>query len=825
MTTAFTFKSPEFVLDEIRKERLRRLLLSDLVEFSKYFFEARGDKFLVNHHHEKIRDALDDVRCGKIKNLLINMPPRYGKAIDSETPMLTKSGWKKASEVIVGDKLVGSSGHWVSVVGVFQQGIKESFKLSFTDGQSIRCCSEHFWQVQQRYCGGPRVKTTAELIGDLHESDKRKKWKIPMVSPIVGTKKDLLIDPYLFGCWLGDGSTSSAEICTMDEQIYNAFCEKYELTLRKHQSSGRAKSYGILGLHTQLKQLGVFGKKFIPKEYLEADFESRLALLQGLNDTDGTCGKNNQISFSNCNRDIIDGFEFLVCSLGGVFREYKRPMRSENHSQSWNINFRLPYGVSPFRLKRKMDHCKPVNSKTAPRRFIDSIVPDGTAEMVCFSVDAEDRLFAAGNGLILTHNTEEAVVNFIAQSIAENPKAKFIHLSYSDELALENSSKARELIRSDKYQELWPVQLKEDADSKKKWYTMEGGGLYATSSGGPITGFGAGATKEDTDEGFYGAIIIDDPMKVDDAESKGERDFINERLNTTIKSRRNSRRTPIIIIMQRLHEEDMSGFVLNGGMGEKFHHLKLAAIQPDGTPLWPVKHTIEELEAERNADPFTFSGQMMQEPSPEDGTFFKKEWFKRFELGEQPDNLTMYGASDYAVTEGGGDFTEQGVGGFDEKEDLWFVDWWSGQTTPDKWIEEEFRLVRRHDPLAWVAEGGMIRRSVEPFIKKEQNVKGCYFRLEWVNSNKSKTANARAIQALASQGKVHIPKTPWGDALIHQLLQFPVGKYDDKVDVLGLFGRMLDQTFGPRAIAPIVAVPRDAWDWSEESDSNSWKVN
>lgn len=420
--------------------------------------------------------------------------------------------------------------------------------------------------------------------------------------------------------------------------------------------------------------------------------------------------------------------------------------------------------------------------------------------------------------------SQMAVICHVAQAIAKNPKAKFIHLSYSDELALENSSKARELIRSDEYQELWPITLKEDADSKKKWYTLQGGGLYATSSGGPITGFGAGATKEDDDSEYNGSIIIDDPLKVDDAESKSERDFINERLNTTIKSRRNSRSTPIIIIMQRLHEDDMSGFVLNGGMGEKFHHLKLAAIQPDGTPLWPLKHTIEELEAERAADPFTFSGQMMQEPSPDDGTFFLKEWFKRYEVGTEPP-LTMYGASDYAVSDGQGDFTELGVGGFDSAEDLWLVDWWSGQTTPDKWIAEQLKLVRRYDPIAWVAEGGMIRRAVEPFLKKEMNVKGVYFRTEWLNSNKSKAANARSFQALASQGKVHIPKTPWGDALLIQLLQFPAGKHDDRVDVMGLFGRLLDQTFGPRAAVPAPPAPTDMWGRQTHEDSENWKVN
>jgi len=140
---------------------------------------------------------------------------------------------------------------------------------------------------------------------------------------------------------------------------------------------------------------------------------------------------------------------------------------------------------------------------------------------------------------------------FIAWSLAKNPKAKFIHLSYSDALALDNSSLTKEYVQSDSFQSLWPIELKKDSQSNKKWYTNSGGGVYATASGGAITGFGAGSG---------GAIIIDDPLKPDDAVSEVKRSFINNRYNTTIRSRVNSRDVPIILIMQRLHEEDLSGF-------------------------------------------------------------------------------------------------------------------------------------------------------------------------------------------------------------------------------------------------------------------------
>lgn len=232
--------------------------------------------------------------------------------------------------------------------------------------------------------------------------------------------------------------------------------------------------------------------------------------------------------------------------------------------------------------------------------------------------------------------TEIVVKLFIAWCLANNPKAKFIHLSYSDELALDNSSAVRELVKSEEYQEIFPTGIKDDSDSKKKWYTIDGGGMYATGTGGPVTGFGAGAlgrvrlgTSSPAD-GFNGALIIDDPLKPDDAFSNTVRNRINRRFNNTIASRLNSPDTPVIVIMQRLHEDDMTGYLLNGGSGEEWTHLCIPAIKDDGTALWPEKHSIERLRQMEQADSYTFAGQYQQRPSPLGGGLIKGAWFTRY---------------------------------------------------------------------------------------------------------------------------------------------------------------------------------------------------
>lgn len=450
--------------------------------------------------------------------------------------------------------------------------------------------------------------------------------------------------------------------------------------------------------------------------------------------------------------------------------------------------------------------------------------------------------------------TQFCVIDWMARCIARNPRAKFIHLSYSDELALDNSAKCRETVTSKEYQDFWNVQIKADADSKKKWYTEQGGGVYATAAGGAVTGFGAGsladvsaeqqmeidaadaALNEDidaffADDGsdpldptlFYGAIIIDDPIKVDDAKNEIERNRVNKRLNSTIKSRRNSRNTPIIIIMQRLDADDMAGFVLGGGMGEEFYHLNLPACdEVECTSLWPAKHTFEELMKIKAADHAVFMAQYQQDPTPADGTFFKAEWFAagRFRLGEEPTRLVKYGAGDYAVTANAGDWTEQAIGGFDIKDDLWLLDWHSARVTLDKSIDTMMQMFLDHDPMLWAAESGVIRRAMEPFVLKEQQRRRLFFKLEWLPATSSKASNAKSFQALASQGKVHIPYGAWGDDLIAQLLKFTgkADKVDDKVDVCGIFGRLLGLAFGPGQYHDKLDVPANDYGMDDDDD-------
>ena len=226
---------------------------------------------------------------------------------------------------------------------------------------------------------------------------------------------------------------------------------------------------------------------------------------------------------------------------------------------------------------------------------------------------------------------------FPAYGFAINPKCKFIHLSYSGGLVTDNSVAVKDIMNSEYYRLLFDARIRRGSDQKAKWETEQGGGLYATTTLGQITGFGAGATDKEVEEldeyaadgggGFSGAVVIDDPIKPEDALSDVIRERVNRRFETTIRNRVNSRRTPIIVIMQRLHEHDLCGYLQEVEPDEwKVVSIPCLTIDERGNEhaLWEHKHTVEELHKIQMANSFVFETQYQQNPMPLEGLMYSE---------------------------------------------------------------------------------------------------------------------------------------------------------------------------------------------------------
>lgn len=376
--------------------------------------------------------------------------------------------------------------------------------------------------------------------------------------------------------------------------------------------------------------------------------------------------------------------------------------------------------------------------------------------------------------------TELAVKNFIAYGLSINPQSKFIHLSYSDDLALDNSSQTKEYIESDAFQSLWPMSLKKDAQGKKKWFNEFGGGCYATASGGAITGFGAGVTDSEI---FSGAIIIDDPLKPDDAHSEVKRKLVNERYNGTIRSRVNDRSTPIIVIMQRLHEADMSGFLLDGGSGEEWEHLCLPALDENNNPLWDQKHTFEELEQIRQSSRYNFSGQYMQKPSPEEGGEWRKEWFEIVDKSFLPLGLRYELIIDGAYTkETQNDPTGLQVG-------VKYLNDYYILSSIDKYLEmpELIKFIPEYinslgvDIKMMLVEPKASGKSIKQLIQSQTNYNISEINTKFVKV--SKIERARTSSPYCEGGRIKLIKGSWNEHFLDQIAIFPNGKHDEHIDL------------------------------------------
>lgn len=367
--------------------------------------------------------------------------------------------------------------------------------------------------------------------------------------------------------------------------------------------------------------------------------------------------------------------------------------------------------------------------------------------------------------------TELAAINMIGRGLALNNRARFMHLSYSHNLALLNSSTARGVIKSSAYQDMWPMALKDDADSKAMWWNEFGGGVYASSAAGQVTGFRAGHMEP----GWQGALIIDDPVKPDDAYSEGVRDGVNNRFNETIKSRLALETTPMVIIMQRIHYHDLSGYLLRGGSGEKWHHLSLPVIidnskaypeenthgipidhgLPDGW-LWPFKHN-ESHRVALFSHRRTAEAQYMQSPRRfnTEGALWNEQLISAAHALQitLPKSRTVVAIDPQATNSDESDETgivaASSYGAGDKR--LYSVDGdYSGKFSPAGWAKKAMGAYDTHEADAIVIETNQGGDMAEETLRNA-GFKGKIIR---VHASKGKYSRAEPISALYEQGKV-----------------------------------------------------------------------
>lgn len=408
--------------------------------------------------------------------------------------------------------------------------------------------------------------------------------------------------------------------------------------------------------------------------------------------------------------------------------------------------------------------------------------------------------------------SEKTSKRFPAWYLGRNPKRQVIAASYNSDLATDFGREVRNIMAGPEFGDVYPgVRLRQDSKAADRMNTSHGGAYFAVGVGTATTGRGA----------HLG--LIDDPFKDrEDADSENQREKVWNWYRSTFYTRLMPGGA-VVLVQTRWHEDDLAGRLLElqgrKEDGGEWTVLDLPAIQ-DGKALWPEWYDLPALQRiKATIGPREWSALYQQRPQPDEGTFFQRDWLREWD--SKPKSLNVYGSSDYAVTEGDGDYTVHQVWGVDADGALYRLGGWRGQTSSDKWIEAKLDLIKQHKPFAWFGEAGVIQKAVEPMLKRRMNERKVYCRLEWLPSIHDKPTRARGFQARAAMGKVRFE--PGAD--VSEYLAFPAGKHDDEVDASSLMGRALDMAHPAIVSAKLSEQKRDRWnDAFKEREAESWKV-
>lgn len=403
--------------------------------------------------------------------------------------------------------------------------------------------------------------------------------------------------------------------------------------------------------------------------------------------------------------------------------------------------------------------------------------------------------------------------------IGKNPTRQIIAASYGADLARDFGRHVRNTMQSNEYANIFPhTSLSPDSRSANLWHTNQGGVYLAVGVGSATSGYGAHLA------------IIDDPIKDRvEADSETTRNRIWDWYSSVLYTRRMPN-AAIILCCTRWHESDLAGRILEN-KNESWEVLSLPAISNEHTSdekaLWPEWFPLEELKKTRaTMIPRDWRALYQQQPTADEGDYFKKEWFPRHEfLDLESKDLNYYIGTDFAVSEKkGADETVFTVFGVDEKEKVYIKEVWHGRTSPDVWIEELIKLIHRYKPLCTFCEGGVIQKSIEPFLVKRMREKKIFCRVEWLTSATDKASRARGFQARSAMGLVSIPRNDVGEIMLSQFLKFPSGKHDDFVDACSIFFRGLEDVHAHHATIKRTHKKNDLWDTEPETLVGEWRL-
>lgn len=444
---------------------------------------------------EELQALADD----ELDELFVSMPPRVGKLLADDTPVLTKDGWKNHGDIKVGDFVIAPNGEFVEVYNVNPKH-HTTHTVTLSNGDKFECHFRHEWKVFDRRFNKWRLLETQQMIGHL-KNKNRYNFQLPIKEPFKGNKKELPVDPYTLGVWLGDGANQAPRIHndTKDLAIIGKIVDNGYVV----SSQGTHNATGVIrtdfkGLRSDLQKIGLCHSrkrvdKFIPDEYLLASLEQRLELLAGLLDTDGCLiKKEHRYQFTTADEKLKETFISLIATFGWRTSVIERkPKLSSSGIQGKNIYWVIGFNPTlhiPCVLERKQ-----LFEFSKQRKLsIVSIEESKHKQGNCISVVG--GMYCVGKQLIPTHNTTMLLL-FITWIMGRDGEASNLYSAFSDIITSAMYTGVLEVM-TDSYTYNWKKVFNNsgiantdakketiDIDRKKRYPTLTCRSLYGTLNG------------------------------------------------------------------------------------------------------------------------------------------------------------------------------------------------------------------------------------------------------------------------------------------------------------------------------------------------------
>lgn len=807
MTILSTADLKQFQLPTI-EEIDGELAYRSLTHFVKQMWRfVDPSEFKGGWHLDAMAEHLEAVSRGEITRLIINIPPRHMKLIADSIIVPTPKGYRRHGDIQAGDFVFGADGKPVCVKSITSKA-PANYEVIFDNGEIIKCNGDHLWTVYDSFnLRKSKTVSTSWIMekGVIWNNGgvPAHRFSIPDHSCVHYPWKKLFLHPYFLGCWLGDGTSTKPVIThAIDDKSHIKKIERlgYKVTKVFDSVGNCQQSYFTWqGIVQELRRLGIYGKKSIPKSYLQSSKKQRLELLAGLIDTDGwVCRKTGRVKLITTEKHLAERYMILITSLGFKpwINEWAVPPWGKYHSTktAYCVAFQ-PLCSIPTVIPRKRAWRTVYANRR--RQIVEVRKAKEVEQGHCLRIGNKDGLYLVGKSHIVTHNSLMVSVFWPAWDWLRRPSTQWLFASYAESLSIRDSVKCRRLIQSPPYQQLLAryqpgCVLTGDQNTKIRFDNNLGGYRIATSVGGALTGEGGGI------------ICVDDPTNLVEGESETMRKNVLDWWDYAMSTRLNDPKTgAYVVIMQRLHEEDLTGHIL--AENKNWAHLCLPARYEDENrtvsplnfidprteidePLWPEQYGDKELSAiEKELGTYGSAGQLQQRPTPRHGGMFLVENFKIIKainksplsLGSSVRSWDKAGSQDKGCFTAGVLMHKMKDGSF-VIEDVVRGQWSAGKREA---IIKQTAQLDGVDVKIWIEQepGSGGKESAESSI---MSLAGYDVHADRVTGDKVTRAEPYAAQVEGSN--VKLIEGEWNREFIREHELFPNGKYLDQCDAASM---------------------------------------